>query len=356
MTTPTKNYETKVTLKELDEVLQHVVDDGEEEMTFAAVRAAFFISLMKKASDGLLLWMFGTTCTPKSEASIARTLREEPNAALAMGTISSAIRAEENNVGGRLQQVVDLIINDRSLHDELFSVLPRKETKQDDLDFEPEDNKTKVEEILASASQLPNRVGVTTDGKDRKYYWAITQADGVETHVPVEHPDVQHLEELNSANVPLTLSNVVKPDPGKRKSFGAEDTKPKKMEPPKTRKTTLEHRMALARDTKVCNAKHEIPKRQNQLRQVNPGLGPITIGLRALGWAKYHIEACNRFQPEEKRFEVTQIAWEKLFGPNEFNLSTKELISVDVHYNRYKSNPPHSGYHHQIHKDGHVAK
>ena len=100
MTTPTKNFETKVVLKELDEVLQHVVDDGEEEKQFTAIRAAFFFSLLQKAPDDLLLWtQTVTTGTPKSEASIARTLREDPDAALAMGTISSAIRAEENNVG-----------------------------------------------------------------------------------------------------------------------------------------------------------------------------------------------------------------------------------------------------------------
>ena len=103
---------------------------------------------------------------------------------------------------------------------------------------------------------------------------------------------------------------------------------------------------------KVVVIKHDIKKRRQLLKQLNPGLSDLTVLHRSLGWAKRQIESHNRFQPEENRQQVTLGAWELLMATPEYQLDTAQLRTVDVYYDRYKNK--HPGYDLSIDKDGRV--
>jgi hypothetical protein len=94
--------------------------------------------------------------------------------------------------------------------------------------------------------------------------------------------------------------------------------------------------MEKSRDDKVRAIKPKIKERQNYLKRALPAMTDESIKLRSLGWAKHEIEYRNRFQPQGMRAQVTQSAWDLLFGAQGYKLSTAELGNVDVHYEKCK--------------------
>ena len=76
----------------------------------------------------------------------------------------------------------------------------------------------------------------------------------------------------------------------------------------------------------------------------------MVVKYRSYGWAKREIEYRNRFQPKSRRQEVTQSAWDMLFGHDHLNLTSSELTSVDAYYQRYKNH--FDGFNLDLNQDG----
>jgi len=352
MTTPVKKITPAdgTVIKELTGILQYVPEDEKDES--AIKRVAFIASLLDKADDDLLLWTQGSSATtPEVAASIATNLRKEMEIAIAraIATLSSELDHNKNKIGGRLLNMIHLISNDSDLKNQLSQVLP-KERNKEELDAA----ELKVREYLSHAKAVPIRVdGKVKSARGYDTYWKIAHGDGVYIYVPVDHPGISHLENLHKEGTDLTLINIfqgVSTELRKRSSSDADLQDPLTPSQRTTRALTIHLQMEKSRDDKVRNIKPKIVERQNHLKRVLPVMTEESIKLRSLGWAKHEIEYRNRFQPQDKRLQVTQSAWDLLFGAQGYKLTTAELDSVDVHYEKYKKHE--KGYDILINSDG----
>ena len=364
MATPVHDRATDVFLDTLEGIVQCVQGDGEEEAQIGIRRVEFFAALLEVAPDHLILWAQNTTAgTPETVSIIAPGLREKLNLTLAIEIVQAEFHHSKNKVGGPLTEVVDIINSSNELYHKLFDVIPRVEPckedngleEEDDLEADPKDEvETKVDNLLAGADSIPERVEVKING-EHQMCWAITHSDGVMTYVPAEHPHVKHLEKLHNEGTKLTLANSFKLI-CKRK-VAETDLKEQNLEstPPRsTCKKALQTSMEKARDDKVRNILPVIESRQAYLKRANPGLTASSILLCSLGWAKYEIEYRNRFQPKNRRQEVTHSAWELLLGPTHCTLDSAMLVNIDVHYDRYKHGC--DGYDVVANKNGYLRK
>ena len=368
MATPVRNEDpgTDHVLKSFEEMVSYLQDDGEDEIGVRRVK--FMGSLLTAAPDGLLFWTQGVRIgTPENAARFAPLVRSEINLPGALDVIATELNHSKTKIGGRIQEIVDLINSDPTLKAELFAVvpyiIPEDQTAEPAREDGPEDDtedldeskleatESKLDMLLADASELPIRVN-TKAVKGAPVHWKIEHSDGIIIYIPVDHPDVSHLEVLSEAGIPLTLSNVHKYQARKRTASEASlDQEDPTTETPRTTcKATLKLLMEKARDDKVRAIKIKIRERQALLQRLNPGLTSDTIQFRSFGWAKYEVEYRNRFSPRENRMAVTQSVWESLFGPTHFNLDSAQLKNVDVHYDRYKNH--HAGYDIDATKDG----
>ena len=342
MATPVKKITPadETIIKELYGILQYVSEDDHDEIGIR--RVAFIASLLDKADDDLLLWTQGSTATtPDVAARIATNLRKEMDIAIAgaITTLTSELQHNQNKIGGRMLNVIHLINADSDLRDQLSQVLPQ-ERNAEELDTAELNAVIKVSECLSHAKAVPTRVnGKLNSTRGYEEFWKIEHGDGIYIYVPVGHPGVSHLENLHKEGTPLTLTNIfqdVPTEPRKRSSSDADLDDPLTPSTRTTRNQTIYLQMEKSRDDKVRNIKPKIKERQLYLKRILPAMPDELIKLRSLGWAKYEIENRNRFQPQEKRLQVTESAWELLFGAQEYNLSTADLCNVDVHYQRYK--------------------
>jgi len=338
MATPVKKItpDDETIIKELTGILRYVPEDEKDEN--AIKRVAFIASLLNKADDDLLLWTQGSTAmTPEVAASIATNLRKEMEIAIARAitTLSSELEHNKNKIGGKMLNVIHLINDDSDLKNQLSQVLP-KERNKEELDAA----ELKVREYLSHAKAVPTRVdGKLKSARGYDTYWKIAHGDGVYIYVPVGHPGISHLDNLHKEGTDLTLINIfqgVSTEPRKRSSSDADLEDPLTPSQRTTRNQTIYLQMEKSRDDKVRNIKPKIEERQQYLKRLLPAMPDESIKLRSLGWAKHEIEYRNRFQPQDKRLQVTQSAWELLFGAQGYNLSTAELGNVDVHYEKYK--------------------
>ena len=322
-------------------------------------------SLVQAAPDGLLLWTQNVRVgTPENTARFAPLVRSDINIPGALAVIATELTHSKTKVGGRIQEIVDLINSDPALKDELFAVVPyiipeaAEPAREDESEDEIEDldeskldmTESKLDMLLADASELPVRVN-TKAIRGISAHWKIEHPDGIIIYIPIDHPDVAHLEALSEAGTPLTLSNVRKQARKRTASEASLDQEnPVTETPPTTRKASLKLLMEKARDDKVRAIKIKIRERQALLQRLNPGLTSDTIQFRSFGWAKYEVEYRNRFSPRENRMAVTQSVWESLFGPADFNLDSAQLKNVEVHYDRYLHRQ--HGYHIDEKRDG----
>jgi len=319
-------------------ILQYVPEDDDDEIGIA--RVAFIASLLTKANDDLFLWAQSTTVgSPAVAARVAPSLRKNMDIAGAIATLSSELENNQNKVGGRMLEVIDLINGDRDLYDQLFHVLPQ-DRNTEDLDTTVRNAVIKVGKYLSHAKAVPTRINAKLNStRDTEECWRIEHGDGIHIFVPVTHPGVSHLETLRKEGTELTLTNIFKDvptEPRKRTSSDAALDDPETPSTRTTRTQTINLLMEKSRDDKVRAIKPKIRERRQLLTRLLPAMTSESIKLRALGWAKYEIENRNRFQPHEMRAQVTQSVWELLFGAHEYNLDTTELRSVDVYYQRYK--------------------
>jgi hypothetical protein len=365
MATPVRNEDpgTDHVLKSFEEMVGYIQDDGEDEIGVRRVK--FMGSLLQAAPDGLLLWTQNVRVgTPENTARFAPLVRSDINIPGALAVIATELTHSKTKVGGRIQEVVDLINSEPALKDELFAVVPyiipeaaapESEDEIEDLNESKLDTtESKLDMLLADASELPIRVN-TKAVKGAPVHWKIEHSDGIIIYIPADHPDVSHLEDLSEAGIPLTLSNVRKQARKRTASEASLDQENPVQETPnsrQTRKASLKLLMEKARDDKVRAIKIKIRERQALLQRLNPGLTSDTIQFRSFGWAKYEVEYRNRFSPRENRMAVTQSVWESLFGPTHFNLDSAQLKNVEVHYDRYKNH--HAGYDVEVAKDGRV--
>jgi hypothetical protein len=259
-------------------------------------------------------------------------------------------------------EIVEIIKGDNNLYEKLFSVIPSAPCdngpeEDEDVEVDPEDEvETKVDYLLAGADSVPERIEIKLNGH-RENMWAISHSDGIVTYVPVNHPHVKRFEKMHNEGTEITLANAFK-QVRKRKvddtDLEDQDLSMQRTPPRSTRTASLQTSMEKARDDKVRNIQPLIQTRQSYLKRANLGLPPSSILLRTLGWAKYELEYRNRFQPKANRHAVTRAAWELLFGPSHYNLSSDQLVNVDVHYARYKHGD--EGYDVMAHKDGILRK
>lgn len=340
MATPVKKITPadETILKELTGILQYVPEDEEDE--HGIKRVAFIASLLNKADDDLFLWAQSTTVgSPEVAARIAPRLRKDLDIAGAIATLSSELQHNENKFGGRMLSVIHLINDDSDLRNQLSQALPR-ELNVEELDTSDLNAVTKVNEYLSHAKAIPTRVnGRLNSTPGYETYWKIGHGDGIYIYVPVGHPGVSHLEKLHKEGTDLTLTNIFQDastEPRKRSSSDAGLEEPLTPSQRTTRNKTIYLQMEKSRDDKVRNIKPKIEERQNHLKRILPAMTEESIKLRSLGWAKHEIEYRNRFQPQGKRAQVTQSAWDLLFGAQGYKLSTAELGNVDVHYEKYK--------------------
>ena len=251
-------------------------------------------------------------------------------------------------------RVIHLINDDSDLRNQLSQVLPR-ELNAEELDTaDLNAAELKVREYLSHAKAVPTRVdGKLKSARGYDTYWKIAHGDGVYIYVPTNHPGISHLENLHKEGTDLTLINIfqgVSTELRKRSSSDADLQDPLTPSQRTTRALTIHLQMEKSRDDKVRNIKPKIVERQNHLKRVLPVMTEESIKLRSLGWAKHEIEYRNRFQPQGMRAQVTQSAWDLLFGAQGYKLTTAELDSVDVHYEKYKKHE--NGYDILINSDG----
>ena len=319
-------------------------------------RIAFMGSLMDKAPNDLFLWTQSTVTSPQGVAHTAKALRQMPDFAGALATIRSEFEVNQTKIGGRLKQIVTLIQVDPDLKSELFAVIPfsfpktKLELEEDEDEVEIVDSpEAKVNKLLSDARAVPRRVERTSETQPNviQAHWKIIHNDGIIIYVPSDHPGVSHLEELQEAGTQLNLSNIFKLKSLKRKASDASVDDP---QPALTRTARLQMEMERARDDKVRAIKLKIPLRQAALKRANPALSDDVVTYRSYGWAKYEIELRNRFVPPENRDQVTQSAWDLLFGTRHLNLNSTQLTNVDTFYGRYKSRQP--TYSHVEERDG----
>jgi len=340
MATPVKKITPadETIIKELTGILQYVPEDEKDE--HGIKRVAFIASLLDKADDDLFLWAQSTAVTSPDVASrIAPCLREKMDIAGAIATLSSELQHNQNKIGGRMLDVIELINGDSDLKNQLSQVLP-KERNKEELDTADLNAVTKVREYLSHAKAVPIRVnGKLKSVRGYEAFWKIAHGDGVYIYVPVGHPGISHLENLHKEGTDLTLTNIfqgIPTEPRKRSSSDADLEDPLTPSQRTTRTQTIYLQMEKSRDDKVRNIKPKIKERQNHLARNLPAMTEESIKLRSLGWAKHEIEYRNRFQPQGMRAQVTQSAWDLLFGAQGYKLSTAELGNVDVHYEKYK--------------------
>ena len=340
MATPVKNITPadETIIKELTGILQYVPEDEEDES--AIKRVAFIASLLDKADDDLFLWAQSTTVgSPEVAARIAPRLRKDLDIAGAIATLSSELEHNENKFGGRMLSVIHLINDDSDLRNQLSQVLPR-ELNAEELDTADLNAVIKVGECLSHAKAVPTRINVKLNStRGYEEHWKIEHGDGIYIFVPVGHPGVSHLEKLHKEGTDLTLTNIfqdVPTEPRKRSSSDADLEDPSTNSTRTTRTQSIYLQMEKSRDDKVRAIKPKIKERQNHLKRTLPAMTEESIKLRSLGWAKHEIEYRNRFQPQGMRAQVTQSAWDLLFGAQGYKLSTAELDNVDVHYEKYK--------------------
>ena len=341
MATPVKNITpADVTIiNGLTRLLQYVPKDQEDEIGIK--RVAFIASLLDKADDDLFLWTQSTAVgSPEVAARIAPRLRKDLDIAGAIATLSSELQHNENKFGGRMLSVIHLINGDSDLRNQLSQVLPR-ELNAEELDTgDLNAAELKVREYLSHAKAVPTRVdGKVKSAQGYDTYWKIGHGDGIYIYVPVGHPGVSHLEKLHKEGTDLTLTNIfqdVPTEPRKRSSSDADLEDPSTNSTRTTRTQSIYLQMEKSRDDKVRAIKPKIKERQNYLKRALPAMTDESIKLRSLGWAKHEIEYRNRFQPQGMRAQVTQSAWDLLFGAQGYKLSTAELDNVDVHYEKYK--------------------
>ena len=235
--------------------------------------------------------------------------------------------------------VIHLLNDDSDLKNQLSQVLPQERNKEE-LDTAELNAVTKVNEYLSHAKAIPTRVnGKLKSVPGYEAFWKIGHGDGIYIYVPVGHPGVSHLENLHKEGTALTLTNIfqdVPTEPRKRSSSDADLEDPSTSSTRTTRTQSIYLQMEKSRDDKVRAIKPKIKERQNHLKRTLPAMTEESIKLRSLGWAKHEIEYRNRFQPQGMRAQVTQSAWDLLFGAQGYKLSTAELDNVDVHYEKYK--------------------
>ena len=369
MTTPVKKSILKIKptpadkeiLMSLTEVVQYVPPNADDEINVR--RVAFMTMLLATASDSVLLWIQGYNVEPSQESVVAPAVRNKPDISGAISVLASKLGM--GNVTKSALEVVELIKSKHELKEELFSVYPHEDTEGDlAVDTEIEGVHNKVEGFLAQAQAVPVRVVIRVNDISGMH-WKIQHDDGIFIYVPVSHPEVAHLEKLNESGTPLTLSNIYSDWVETPRSGGLKrsasvtslrsstapspTTSEANIAPPTTRKTSLGVKMEKACADKVVVIKHDIKKRRQLLKQLNPGLSDLTVLHRSLGWAKRQIESHNRFQPEENRHQVTLGAWELLMATPEYGLDTAQLRTIDVYYDRYKNKQ--TGYDLSIDKD-----
>ena len=367
MTTPVKKSILKIKptpadneiLMSLTEVVQYVSPNDDDEINVR--RVAFLTMLLATASDSVLLWLQSYNVEPPQVSVISPAVRNKPDIPGAISVLASELGM--GNVTKSALEVVELIKSKPELKEELFSVYPHEETEGDlNIDTETEGiHPNKVEGLLAQAQAVPVRMTITVNNVSGMH-WKIQHDDGILIYIPVSHPEVAHLEKLNESGTPLTLSNIYSgwvetPRSGGLKrsastaSLQGEASMSTGTTPPTTRKTSLRVQMERARDDKVRAIKEQIPERVTLLKRLLSGQSDATILYRALGWAKYAIETRNRFQPKNKRHDVTVSAWESLFAPDSpYHMDSNQLNTIEVHYNRYKTH--HQGYDIVDTKDG----
>ena len=334
------------------EALEMVVkyEQKEDEDPIGIRRVAFTVSFLNKASDDLFLWAQSTEVkTPEAKGNVAEVLRTKPDIPGALVTIRSEFDHNQNKIAGRLIEVAELIKVDPELKDELFAVIPFTFPH---LEVEDKDSpEAKVNKLLSDAKAVPLRVDWKNNG-DPKTCWKIFHSDGIVTYVPVEHPGVSHLEELWEAGTPLKLSNILKVETRKRKASDASagDADPTCTPSAMTRTAKLQQDMEKARDDKVRAILPKIQMRQAALKRANRAMSDDVVTFRSYGWAKYEIEYRNRFVPQAQRDQVTQSAWDLLFGTKHLNLDTTGLRNADTFYYRYKQRE--NGYSHLEERDG----
>jgi hypothetical protein len=349
---------TQVVLKALEDVVQYIPGE-EDEDEIGVRRVAFFNTFLKALPDHLLLWTQSVEIPEGMTASLlAPGVRLKLDLPGTIATLASEFDQSQNKVSPRLQEVVDMINSHKDVYAELHGVIPHDDPEEDgtrgnglkiDTDLEDE-AVTKVYMLLEDADRLPTRVNVKFDDNWEKR-WAIKHSDGVVTYVPVDHPQVKHLEELYAAGLPITVGKVARTTPRKRKSIEDPIDESNKATPGRTtRKTSLANLMEKACADKVRDIKLLIPGRRALLQRLNPGMPESMILLRALGWAKREMEYRNRFQPSEHRDAVARNAYELLIGPVNFNLDSAQIKNVEVHYDRYLHRQ--HGYHIDEKRDG----
>jgi len=327
----------EATIDALTEILQYVPEDDDDEIGIK--RVAFIASLLTKADDDLFLWAQSTTVgSPEVAARVAPRLRKYMDIAGAIATLSSELENNQNKIGGRMLEVIDLINGDRDLYDQLFKVLPQDRNAEDDITVS--NAVIKVGKYLSHAKAVPTRIKAKLDTTQASVEcWRIEHGDGINIFVPVAHPGVSHLETLCKEGTELTLTNIFKDvptEPRKRTSSDAALDDPDTPSTRTTRNQAINLLMEKSRDDKVRAIKPKIKERRQLLTRLLPAMTSESIKLRTLGWAKYEIENRNRFQPHEMRAQVTQSVWELLFGAQGYKLDTTELRNVDVYYQRYK--------------------
>ena len=337
-------------LEALETVVKYEQKEGEDEDPIGIRRVAFTLSLLNKAGDDLFLWAQNSEVkSPLAEANVAKALRGLPDIPGALVTIRSEFDHNQNKIAGRLIQIADLIKADPDLKTELFAVIPFTFPH---LEIEDKDSpEAKVNKLLSDARAVPLRVEWKNNGGP-KIYWKILHSDGIVIYVPTEHPGVSHLEELWAAETPLKLSNILKVETRKRKASDASagDAEPTCTPSAMTRTAKLQQDMEKARDDKVRAILPKIVARQTALKRNNRAMSDDVVKFRSYGWAKYEIEYRNRFVPQDQQDQVTQSAWDLLFGTRHLNLDTIGLRNVDTFYDRYKQRL--NGYSHAEERDG----